>query len=102
MNIHAKAIETEDGYDAILKTFEDSTDIVKNYFNSMDPDGEFDFPNDFPDIMEDYKMPELGIYLHPVVLGRGKPYFAGPRPRLRLLTYDRMDEDVIRLNYVPA
>jgi dihydrofolate reductase len=45
---------------------------------------------------------EYRIYLHPVVLGHGKPYFAGPRPPLRLMTYDRIDEDVIRLSYVPA
>ena len=45
---------------------------------------------------------EYRIYLHPVVLGRGKPYFAGPRPPLRLLTNDRIGEDVIRLTYVPA
>jgi len=45
---------------------------------------------------------EYRIYLHPVVLGRGKPYFAGPRPPLRLMTYDRIGEDVIRLTYVPA
>ena len=45
---------------------------------------------------------EYRIYLHPVVLGRGKPYFAGPRPRLRFVASDRMDEDVIRLTYVPA
>jgi len=45
---------------------------------------------------------EYRIYLHPVVLGHGKPYFAGPRPRLRLLTSDRIAEDVIRLTYVPA
>ena len=45
---------------------------------------------------------EYRIYLHPVVLGHGKPYFAGPRPRLRLVSHDRMDEDVIRLTYVPA
>ena len=45
---------------------------------------------------------EYRIYLHPVVLGHGKPYFAGPRPPLRLMTYDRIDEDVIRLTYVPA
>ena len=45
---------------------------------------------------------EYRIYLHPVVLGRGKPYFAGPRPRLRLVSNDRIDEDVIRLRYVPA
>jgi dihydrofolate reductase len=45
---------------------------------------------------------EYRIYLHPVVLGHGKPYFAGPRPRLRLIADDRMGEDVIRLTYVPA
>ena len=45
---------------------------------------------------------EYRIYLHPVVLGQGKRYFAGPRPPLRLVTSDRMDDDVIRLTYVPA
>ena len=44
---------------------------------------------------------EYRIYLHPVVLGHGKPYFAGPRPPLRLVTNDRIG-DVIRLAYVPA
>ena len=42
------------------------------------------------------------LYLHPVVLGRGKPFFAGPRPPLRLVASDRIGEDVIRLTYVPA
>ena len=45
---------------------------------------------------------EYRIYLHPVVLGHGKPYFAGPRPALRLMAHDRIGEDVIRLAYVPA
>jgi dihydrofolate reductase len=45
---------------------------------------------------------EYRIYLHPVVLGHGKPYFAGPRPPLRLMANDRIGEDVIRLRYVPA
>ena len=45
---------------------------------------------------------EYRIYLHPVVVGHGKPYFAGPRPPLRLVAHDRMAEDVIRLTYVPA
>ncbi len=45
---------------------------------------------------------EYRIYLHPVVLGHGKPYFAGPRPPLRLTTHDRIGEEVIRLTYVPA
>lgn len=45
---------------------------------------------------------EYRIYLHPVVLGGGKPYFAGPRPPLRLTAHDRMGGDVLRLSYVPA
>jgi riboflavin biosynthesis pyrimidine reductase len=45
---------------------------------------------------------EYRIYLHPVVLGRGKPFFAGPRPPLRLMSHDRIGEDVIRLAYVPG
>ena len=45
---------------------------------------------------------EYRIYLHPVVLGHGKPGFAGPPPRLRLITTDRVDDNVIRLTNVPA
>jgi dihydrofolate reductase len=45
---------------------------------------------------------EYRIYLHPVVLGQGTPYFAGPRPPLRLITHDRIGEDVVRLTYIPA
>jgi dihydrofolate reductase len=45
---------------------------------------------------------EYRLYLHPVVLGRGKPFFAGPRPPLRLMASDRIGEDAIRLTYVPA
>ncbi|MBP7242604.1 dihydrofolate reductase family protein [Amaricoccus sp.] len=45
---------------------------------------------------------EYRLYFHPVVLGRGKPFFAGARPRLRLTASDRIGEDVIRLTYVSA
>ena len=45
---------------------------------------------------------EYRIYLLPIVLGRGKPYFAGPRPPLRLAAFDLIVEDVMRLTYVPA
>jgi dihydrofolate reductase len=45
---------------------------------------------------------EYRIYLHPAVLGQGKPYFAGTRPPLRLVGHARIDDDVIRLVYVPA
>lgn len=67
-------------------------------------DGEIDVAG--PDLAK--SLTELGlideyrIYLHPVVIGHGSPYFAGPRPPLRLTSYDRIDEDVLRLVYVPA
>ena len=54
------------------------------------------------------RMTELGLideyrlYFHPVVLGRGAPFFAGPRPPLRLVASDRIGGDAIRLTYVPA
>lgn len=45
---------------------------------------------------------EYRLYFHPVVLGRGKPFFAAPRPPLRLVASDRIGEAAIRLTYVPA
>jgi dihydrofolate reductase len=45
---------------------------------------------------------EYRLYFHPVVLGRGKPFFAGVRPSLRLVASDRIGADAIRLTYVPA
>ena len=67
-------------------------------------DGEIDIAG--PDLAG--RLTELGLideyrlYYHPVVLGRGTPFFAGPRPRLRLLASDRIGEDVMRLTYVPG
>ena len=45
---------------------------------------------------------EYRLYLCPVVLGGGTPFFAGPRPPLRLTASDRITDDVIRLTYGPA
>jgi dihydrofolate reductase len=45
---------------------------------------------------------EYRLYFHPVVLGRGKPFFAGPRPPLRFVSADPIGEDTMRLTYVPA
>jgi dihydrofolate reductase len=45
---------------------------------------------------------EYQLYFHPVVLGRGNPFFAGPRPPLRLVASERIGEQAIRLTYVPA
>lgn len=45
---------------------------------------------------------EYRLYLHPVVLGSGTPFFAGPRPPLHLVATDRIGGEVIRLTYVPV
>ena len=45
---------------------------------------------------------EYRLYFRPVVLGGGTPFFAGPRPPLRLVNSDTIGEDTIRLTYVPA
>ena len=45
---------------------------------------------------------EYRLYFHPVVLGRGKPFFAGPQPPLRLVSADPIGEDTIRLTYAPV
>ncbi|PVM90572.1 dihydrofolate reductase family protein [Caulobacter endophyticus] len=44
---------------------------------------------------------EYRIYLHPVVLGEGAPYFAGSKPALRLVDSTRIGE-VLKLRYMPA
>jgi dihydrofolate reductase len=45
---------------------------------------------------------EYRLYVHPVVLGQGTPFFAGPRPPLRLVAHERIGGEAIRLTYVPA
>ena len=45
---------------------------------------------------------EYRLDLLAVVLGRGKPFFTGPRAPLRLVASDRLGEDTIRSTYVPA
>jgi riboflavin biosynthesis pyrimidine reductase len=45
---------------------------------------------------------EYRLYYHPVVLGQGTPFFAGPRPPLRIVATDRIGGSVVRLTCVPA
>lgn len=45
---------------------------------------------------------EYRIYLHPVVVGSGDPFFTAARPPLRLKSSEQIDENVLKLIYVPA
>lgn len=45
---------------------------------------------------------EYRLYVHPVVLGRGKPFFDGHSPRLRFLSSEPIGPETVRLCYVPA
>ena len=45
---------------------------------------------------------EYRLYLHPLVLGGGKPYFAAARPRLRLTKTEHVGETAVMLTYVPV
>ena len=45
---------------------------------------------------------EYRLYMHPVVLGGGAPFFAGPRPPLRVTAHERVGAEAVRLTCVPA
>jgi dihydrofolate reductase len=45
---------------------------------------------------------EYRLYFRPYVLGAGKPYFAGARPALRLVSTARIDDETVQLIYVPT
>lgn len=89
------------GPNAVLVTG-DLASVVRNL--KAVHDGEIDIAG--PDLAR--TLTELGLideyrlYIHPVVLGSGTPFFAGPRPPLRLTGHEVIDGEVIRLTYVPA
>lgn len=45
---------------------------------------------------------EYRLYIHPVVLGSGNPFFVGPRPPLRFVASDMIGKDTARLIYAPS
>ncbi len=45
---------------------------------------------------------EYQIYLHPVILGKGAPFFIAPPPSLRLASSTPIGESAVRLIYVPV
>ncbi len=45
---------------------------------------------------------EYQLYLSPVVLGGGKPFFAGARTPLKLVSSEKIGAETMKLTYVPA
>lgn len=81
------------------------TDIVptiRRLKDEQDGDIEISGPELAQSLTDLELVDEYRLYFHPVVLGGGKPFFAGARSRLRLIASDRIGADVIRLTYAPA
>jgi dihydrofolate reductase len=45
---------------------------------------------------------EYRLYYRPFALGEGKPFFAGTRPKLRVIACDRFGDEAVRVVCVPA
>jgi len=80
----------------------DVVDAVRGLKAQFDGEIATSGPNLAQTLTEAGLVDEYRLYLHPVVLGRGVPFFAGPRPPLRFVVSERVGEDVVRLTYVPA
>ena len=80
----------------------DLGDAIRKLKSERDGEIEVAGPNLAHSVTQLGLIDEYRIYLHPVVLGKGTPYFGGPRPPLRLAANDVIADGVIRLTYVPA
>lgn len=93
-----------------LKSIGPNATLIEDDFEAVirrlkaELDGEIDVsgPNLAGSLTNLGLMDEYRLYLHPIVLDHSQPFFAGPRPRLRLVARERIGEDVIRLTCVPA
>ncbi len=76
--------------------------VIRNLKAELDGEIEVAGPNLAGSLTNLGLIDEYRLYIHPIVLGSGQPFFVGPRPRLRLVASERIGPDVIRLTYVPA
>lgn len=75
---------------------------VRRIKAEIDGDIEIGGPNLARSLTELGLIDEYRIYLHPEILGEGTPFFAAARSPLRLAGHEQVDDNVIRLSYVPA
>jgi dihydrofolate reductase len=81
---------------------DDSEAVIRRLKTQLDGEIDVAGPNLAGSLTNLGLIDEYRLYIHPVVLGHGQPFFASPPPRLRLVASDRIGGDVIRLTYVPA
>jgi dihydrofolate reductase len=81
---------------------EDLEAEISGLKSGMDGEIQVGGPNLARSLTELGLIDEYRIYLHPVVLGRGAPFFAGSRPSLRLVGSEYIADDVVRLTYAPG
>lgn len=81
---------------------DDLEDAIRNLKAGRDGEIEVAGPRLAASLTELGLIDEYRMYVHPVVLGHGTPYFAAPPPPLRLVAHDQIADDVIRLSYIPA
>jgi len=78
---------------------DDLADAIAKLKSDLDGSIEVAGPNLAQSLTDLGLIDEYQIYLHPVVLGSGTPYFAGARPPLRLIAHDEVGDGVLRLTY---
>jgi len=93
-----------------LKSVGPNATLISDHLESFvrglkaDVDGDIDVagPDLAAGLTELGLVDEYRLYFRPFVLGAGKPYFAGPRPPLRLIASEAVGEDAVGLTYVPS
>jgi dihydrofolate reductase len=73
--------------------------FVRNLKSEVDGDIAVAGPQLAASLGEAGLIDEYQLFFRPVVLGTGKPYFAGARPPLRFVASDRIGDDAVRLTY---
>ncbi len=81
---------------------EDVEALVRRLKDQLDGEIEVAGPTLAASLTELGLVDEYRLYYRPIILGEGKPYFAGTRPKLRVISSDRFGEEAVRVTCVPA
>lgn len=81
---------------------EDFEAAIRKLKAGMDGEIEVGGPKLAASLMKLGLIDEYHLFVHPVVLGSGAPFFAGATPALRLVASDRIGEGALKLTYAPA